>query len=126
MAKVALTGAAMHHLAADPKLLEWAREKAHLDVPILGYYQRSYLTSHNGDITEFGDGFMLTFDRADIDWAGQGLETATVSTANEVELLVVGPRSIFSTDFVIDWNKKKYTFSPDAAGPSFALAGLLE
>lgn len=122
MIRVTLTVTALRQLSTDPKLIEWKREKDSLVVPILGYYQRSYFTSLKGDVTEFGDGFMLTFDRKDIDWAGQGLTTATLTVADELHLLVVGPHSIFASDYAIDWDTKKYTYDPDASRSVSTLA----
>ena len=110
MARVELTQTAIQQIAADPNIQNWRKEKSDLKVPILGYYQRSYLTASDGAVTEFGDGFMLTFDRRNLDWAEQGLEDVMISIGNGIDVLVVAPKSVFGDGLKIDWNKKKYTF----------------
>lgn len=112
MARVTLTATANRHLAADPKLNAWKIEKTSR-VPILGYYQRSYLTSNEGDVTEFGDGFMLTFDRADMDWQSQGLAAISIEVVDDCNILVVAPHVVFKSRFRIGWDTKKYTYEQD-------------
>ena len=110
MAQITLTEAAIRHLLADPKLRVWSGGGHNTEVPILGYYRRSYLKSRDGSIIEYGDGFMLTFDHPREDWDGQGLADEKISVGSKIEILVLGPKPIFTRNFTINCNGKKYTF----------------
>jgi hypothetical protein len=112
MAQVTLSALAIKKVLNDPKYLQLVQDDPQHAIPLLAYYRRSYLTSKEGTVTEYGDGFTLSFvSEADIK-ESSGIEFQSVTIARGVDVIVGASDAMFSTPFSIDWSKSKFTFEP--------------
>ena len=112
MSYIVLRQSAVDKLMSDPKIGRWLQDKPARKVPFLGYYRRSYSTSHDGTVTEHGDGFMLTtIDPQDADET-RDIVIKSVGVANDFDILVGGEETIMSGSFGIGWSKWKFTYEP--------------
>lgn len=113
MPQITISASAIKKITSDPNFRQLREDKTNPQVPLLYYYQRSYSTSHDGAIVEYGDGFMLSFISQDeIRAATADIIYETVTIANGVNILVGGPRSILSGDIDIGWSDAKFFLEP--------------
>ena len=111
MSSIILSKSAADKLVSDPKIQLWQEDRSVRKRPFLGYYRRSYSTSHEGAVTEHGDGFMLTtIDPLDADDT-RGIVIKPVAVVNDLDILVGGEDSIMSGSFTIGFSKK-FTYEP--------------
>ncbi len=115
MFSIILKQSTVDHLMNDPKIRQWQKDRTVKKVPFLGYYRRSYSTSRDGVVTEYGDGFMLTtIDPQDADET-RDIVIKPVAVADNFDILVGGEESIMSNSFTIGRSKGKYTYEPQAS-----------
>lgn len=112
MVRVTLSPLAIKKILNDPKYLQLVQDNPEHAVPLLAYYRRSYSTSKEGQVTEYGDGFTLSFvGETDIN-DSRGIKFQTVTIAPGVDVIVGASDTVFSAPFEIGCTKTKFTFEP--------------
>lgn len=114
MSGITLNKSAVDQLHDDPKLRQWRNGESGHRVPVLRYFRRSYATSHDGTVTEHGDGFSLTtIDSTDAQET-KGIVLKSVAVADGFQIFVGGDESIMSGSFIIGWSKWKFTYETES------------
>lgn len=109
MSRITLSKSAVDKLMSDPKIRQWRQHKSSCKVPFLGYYRRSYSTSHDGTVTEHGDGFMLKIiDPHDRDET-RDIVIKPVALRSDFDILVGGDAATMSESFSIGCSRGKFT-----------------
>jgi hypothetical protein len=116
MPQITISQSAIDKITSDREFRRSKEGKIDLKLPLLYYYERSYLTRHDGTVVEYGDGFTLTFvDKEELEDT-TNIIYKMLDIADGVATVVGGPRSILSENFSIGWTKSKFTFEPQVSG----------
>jgi hypothetical protein len=112
MSQIVISKSAIEKIIADPKFSQSRRAEADQSVPLLHYYQRSYLTRDDGIIVEYGDGFGLTFVKSDDLKETADITYKSLDIGDGNCLVIGGPQSVLSGSFSIEWKNSKFTLEP--------------
>ncbi len=115
MSQITISQSAIDKIINNPKFRQSKQETTDSKLPLLYYYQRSYLTQHDGTIVEYGDGFMLTFVDKDELKETTDIIYKVLDIGGGNSVVVGGPQPILSKSFSIEWANSKFTLKPDVS-----------
>ncbi len=109
---IKLEQSAIDKIMEDNDVARWLKDPSADNVPILGYFSRSFSKYNDGTEAEHGDGFVLsTIDPSSAEET-RGIVVKTVALAPDLNILVGGDEFIMSRSFSIGWSKWKFTYEP--------------
>jgi len=114
MPQIIITQSAIGKITSDQEFRR-SKEGKIDELPLLYYYQRSYLTRHDGTVVEYGDGFTLTFVDKDELKETADIIYKVVDITDSIAIIVGGPQSILSKSFSVGWANSKFTFESQAS-----------